>query len=80
MHRERRAGRAGSLFFWRDRTREVDREHRLRNVSDHRTADAPDHLARQANTQMSVLQAIAEEKIGKSMRPLAASGANATLQ
>ena len=23
-HRERRAGRAGSLFFWRDRTREVD--------------------------------------------------------
>ena len=22
--RERRAGRAGSLFFWRDRTREVD--------------------------------------------------------
>ena len=23
-HRERRAGRAGNLFFWRDRTREVD--------------------------------------------------------
>ncbi len=23
-HRERRAGRAASLFFWRDRTREVD--------------------------------------------------------
>jgi len=23
-HRERRAGRNGSLFFWRDRTREVD--------------------------------------------------------
>jgi predicted AAA+ superfamily ATPase len=23
-HRERRAGRSGSLFFWRDRTREVD--------------------------------------------------------
>lgn len=23
-HRERKAGRAGSLFFWRDRTREVD--------------------------------------------------------
>jgi len=23
-HRERLAGRAGSLFFWRDRTREVD--------------------------------------------------------
>jgi predicted AAA+ superfamily ATPase len=23
-HRERRAGRAGGLFFWRDRTREVD--------------------------------------------------------
>ncbi len=23
-HRERREGRAGSLFFWRDRTREVD--------------------------------------------------------
>ena len=23
-HRERRAGRTGSLFFWRDRTREVD--------------------------------------------------------
>jgi len=23
-HRERRAGRAGSLYFWRDRTREVD--------------------------------------------------------
>ena len=23
-HRERRAARAGSLFFWRDRTREVD--------------------------------------------------------
>ncbi|HVL66710.1 MAG TPA: ATP-binding protein [Vicinamibacterales bacterium] len=23
-HRERRAGRAGALFFWRDRTREVD--------------------------------------------------------
>ena len=23
-HRETRAGRAGSLFFWRDRTREVD--------------------------------------------------------
>lgn len=23
-HRERRAGRAGSLFYWRDRTREVD--------------------------------------------------------
>jgi predicted AAA+ superfamily ATPase len=23
-HREKRAGRAGSLFFWRDRTREVD--------------------------------------------------------
>jgi predicted AAA+ superfamily ATPase len=23
-HRERRSGRAGSLFFWRDRTREVD--------------------------------------------------------
>jgi hypothetical protein len=22
--RERRAGRMGSLFFWRDRTREVD--------------------------------------------------------
>jgi uncharacterized protein len=23
-HRERREGRTGSLFFWRDRTREVD--------------------------------------------------------
>ena len=23
-HRERRAGRVNSLFFWRDRTREVD--------------------------------------------------------
>jgi len=23
-HRERRSGRVGSLFFWRDRTREVD--------------------------------------------------------
>jgi hypothetical protein len=23
-HRERRAGRTGSLFFWRDRAREVD--------------------------------------------------------
>jgi predicted AAA+ superfamily ATPase len=23
-HRERRAGRAASLFYWRDRTREVD--------------------------------------------------------